>query len=273
MPGDPEPGKLVVRWDGSITVSGTMWVYADGRLLTWRLRHIPESVPDESFIGLTEQRLTPSGVEFLRSQVISTGLFDSDLVLAREGNAPYLGIQVRNGDRLVGVTWAWRGISGDAPVATPEQEAALGVLNALLTDPGSWPANAWEDQAAKAYVPSEYGICFRVFTRPEPTAPTEPIEASRIWSLLPEPAENLLRAGDPTGSLGSTSPNCSRVSTTDARAVARILEDAGIRRLRPETGAYWLRFLLGNQGDLGDEVWISFEPVLPHGESTWLGPG
>jgi hypothetical protein len=30
---------------------------------------------------------------------------------------------------------------------------------------------------------------------------------------------------------------------------------------------------LGDQGDVGDEVWISFAPVLPHGEVTWLGPG
>jgi hypothetical protein len=249
-----------------------MWVYADGRLILSRFHYLPEDASD-AFIGLVEQRLTPGGVEFLRSAIISTGLFGSDLALAREGKAPYLEIQVRNGDRLVRVTWAWRGITGDAPIATQEQESALRALNALLTDPASWPASAWLDQANNEYVPSEYSICFRVFTYPEPTEPIEPIEPARIWGLLPQPAQDLLRAGDPTQESGAMSPNCSRVTTDDARALARILDVPGILRARPERGAYWLRFLVFDPSAPGSTIWISFEPVLPHGEATWLGPG
>ncbi len=283
-PSDPTPGELVLQWDGSITESGTLWVYADGRMIWWRLSS-ERAVDGEAFIGLVQQRLSPQGVEFLLSRVISTGLFETDLVLAREGSAPYLQIQVKNGDQFVGVTWAWRGISGDAPVATSAQASELTALNALLTGPDSWPANWWEDQAKRAYVPSEYAICFRAFMQPGMRAPTEPIEAARIWGLLPDAAERLILAGEPAPAGGpDPNPNCPRVTTDDARAIAEIIQRSGVLPSQdpgvlggtsvpaPATG-YWLRFLLHPQGDLADLVWIDFYPVLPHGQPVWLGPG
>jgi hypothetical protein len=283
-PSDTEPGELVLQWDGSITASGMLWVYADGRMIWWRLAS-ERAVDGDAFIGLVEQRLSPQGVEFLLSTVISTGLFDSDLVLAREGSAPYLQIQVKNGDQFVGVTWAWRGISGDAPVATSAQASELTALDALLTDPDSWPASSWDDQTKRAYVPSEYAICFRAFMQPGRKAPTEPIEAARIWALLPDAAETLILAGDPApADAPDPNGNCPRVTTGDARAIAESTQSSGVLRSHdpgllggtsvraPSTG-YWLRFLLYPQGDPADEVWIDFAPVLPHRETTWLGPG
>jgi hypothetical protein len=253
-------------------------------MIWWRLSS-ERAVDGDAFIGLVEQRLSPQGVEFLLSTVISTGLFDSDLVLAREGSAPYLQIQVKNGDQFVGVTWAWRGISGDAPVATSAQASELTALNALLTDPDSWPASSWDDQTKRAYVPSEYAICFRAFMQPGGTEPTKPIEAARIWALLPDAAETLILAGDPApADAPDPNGNCPRVTTDDARAIAESLQSSGVLRSHdpgvlggtsvraPSTG-YWLRFLLYPQGDPADVVWIDFAPVLPHGEATWLGPG
>jgi hypothetical protein len=270
-PSDTTPGELVLQWDGSITASGSMWVYADGRMLWWRWP-APEERPDP-FIGLFERSLSSDGVEFLRSEVISTGLFEEDLVLAREGNAPYLVIRVRTGDQLVGVTWGWRGITGDAPLATREQEDALVALNGLLTSPETWPASSWEDEGPEAYTPATYAICFRSFELPGMTAPDQPIEARDVWAVLPQGAARRLLDGDPAPEGVVERPSCSRVSTSDARAIARLLDDAGIERATPRPGEFWLRYLLRDQGDLGDLVWINFEPVLPHGESTWLGPG
>jgi hypothetical protein len=267
VPSTPEHGDLVVRFEGGVVSPFTMlWVYADGRMIRHRFGDFPED-KGEVGIGLTEQRLTPEAVEFLRSAITSTGLFGKDLALAREGNAPFLEIEARNGDRLVRVTWAWRGnykIGSTASTATPDQARTLTALNALLNDPATWPAVTWDDPMIKAYVPSRYSICFRGIPNP--------IEPARIVGLLPEAAQRLLRAGDWTR---PDNGDCSRVTTEDARALAQILDDAGYRRnkLPGFEVRNWLRYVLEDADALRNQVWISFEPVLPHGETTWLGPG
>ena len=50
--------------------AGAWYLYADGRLI-WIVDYPPS--PDFSFV---EQRLTPEGVERVRSEFLSTGLFD-----------------------------------------------------------------------------------------------------------------------------------------------------------------------------------------------------
>ena len=264
-PSDPAPGELVLRFEDAFS-GKTMWLYADGRLIWSRFHYVPTNA-SASFIGLFEQRLTPDGVEFLRSRTIATGLFESDLALARVGYAPFLRIEVRNGDRFVGVTWAWRGITGDAPVATTEQASTLRDLNTLLTDQAAWPPTAWADQAMREYVPSEYSICVR-------GVPTQ-IEPAQGWDLLPERAQDLLRAVRQTQEEKGMPKNgaCSRMTTNDTRTLALILEDAGVRRAEPERGAFWLRYVLDDPRGSANEIWFSFEPVLPHGEAIWLGPG
>jgi hypothetical protein len=280
-PSSTEPGELVVRFEGTGDPWSTLWVYADGRLISSRYGYVLED-SNEAFIGLTEQRLSPSGVEYLRSEIIATSLFASDLALAREDGGPFLEIHVWNGDRLVRVTWAhrlnWK-VGQDAPIATAEQARALTKLSALLTDQGSWPTSAWEDETFRAYVPSLYSVCFGV--RAADAAPgiwLGPIEPEVSWAQLPESAQDLLRAGVPTQEDSNSSGmhnngGCSQVTTDDARALTRIFQNAGIHRNEPETGAFWLGYSLSDQSGSGNEVWIQFGPVLPHGEAIWLGPG
>lgn len=222
----------------------------------------PETLPDLS-VGLLEQRLTPEGVEFLRSNALSTGLFEHDLDLVREDDAPFLSIGVRDGDRLVRVTWAWHGALRDpnAAEATPGQATALESLRDLITDPASWPASVWEDQEIREYVPATYAICSRGIPRP--------VDPARVLALMPEGARNLLGSG-----FGLRGPrDCAKVTTEEARTLAGILDAAGIVRVDPPPTEFWLRYLLADPQDAGNEVWINFEPVLPHGGSTWLGPG
>lgn len=268
-PSIPERGELVVRLEGSTGGPWSrIWVFADGRLIWNRYGYHPDDA-SEAPTGLFEQRLTPDGVEFLRSKVISTGLFAQDLALAREGDAPFLEIQVRNGDRLVRATWAirlnWR-IGQRAPFATPEQASALEDLDALLTDPASWPSSAWQDREIKAYVPSRYWICSRGIP--------EPIERARARSLLPRAAQDLL--DDVVRTHVEAMPSdqdCYVVTTEDARALAGILDDAGVGRNEPRGGEVWLRYTLPNLDAPRSQVWISFEPVLPLDEGVFLGPG
>jgi hypothetical protein len=283
-PSDPAPGELVLQWESSLTVPGMMWIYADGRVISQRPLAVPEGVGEE-YSGLSESRLTPEGVEYLHSQVIATGLFGSDLILAREGNAPFLMISAQSGYQMVGVTWAWRGITDGAPVATPEQENALRRLDALLSNPESWPASVWEDETLVPFVPSSYSVCFGVsVSDAEPGTWVGKVDAALVWALLPEPAHDLLAAGVPTEEDSvHQDGGCRRMATDDARALALLLQEAGIHRV-VSSGTFWpqtyeVAFELSDQaipsdsGLTGDAVYIQFGPVLPHGRAVWWGPG
>jgi hypothetical protein len=273
------PAELVLWFEGNVTRPGTtLWVYDDGQLITSRFGRFPEE-PAGGFIGLTHQRLSADGLAFLRSQALSTGLFERDLFLAREGSAPFLQIEVRSGDDMVGVTWAWRGTTGDAPtatapVATDEQERALRDLNALFSDPASWQESVWEDQAMEAYVPSRYAVCLGV--KPPNAGAGEwagTMDPKPIWALLPESAQELLRAAEqvPGGDMHADA-GCSGLTTDDARALARILEEAGIHHEEEGDGLYWLAYWIEDPAT-GRTILMQFGPVLPDGTPTFLGPG
>src|SRR3989337_456765 len=111
-PSTPEHGQLVLYLEGNAGGLPTaLWVYADGRLIRGDVvGSLPEGAPTEGVTGFVEQHLTPAGVEFLQTQVISTGLFEDDLALLRgPGDPPFLTIRVRNGDRLAWLAWGGPG--------------------------------------------------------------------------------------------------------------------------------------------------------------------
>jgi hypothetical protein len=244
-PSTPENGELVVE------LNGRVWVYADGRVIS--------SLYDntlEPYSGLVEQHLTPEGVEFLRSNVLATGLFEHDLELAREEDTCCLSIRVRDGDRLVRVTWGSRRVYPQAPIATPEQATALQSLYELLTRPASWPASVWTDQQIRGYVPTSYSVCSRG------------VEPSRVLALLPEPARDLLGAEYLKMDGNKQSVDCSQMTTEVARALAGIL----IAELGHEGGPS-LGFSFEDPEVPGSHILIGFGPVLPHGTPWFTGPG
>ena len=149
-PSVPESGELVIQYRLDTITEGLErpdgargWVYADGRLIT--LRHksdLPEAANRWSS-GFLEQRLTPEGVELLRSEIVSTGLFDHHQAPGST-SSPHDVIQVRIGDRLVRV-------QADFPDRLDQQ----------LADPESWlPASAWANRQIRAYVASRYAITY-----------------------------------------------------------------------------------------------------------------
>ena len=231
-------------------LANQVWVYADGRVIS--------SVYDrtlEPYSGLVEQHLTPEGVEFLRSNVLSTGLFEHDLELASEDNPNCcLDIRVRDGDRLVSVRLGPRYALSDhqAPIATPEQETALQSLFELLTSPTSWPASVWTDQQIRAYVPTSYSFCSRW------------AEPTRVLALLPEPAGDLLGAGYLKADGDGPQPACSRMTTEEARALAGILA----AEFGYEGGP--LGFSFEDPEVPRSSILIAMNPVLPHGAWAWL---
>lgn len=257
IPSSPSEGELVVGavfgHSGGDPGRFDLNVYEDGRVIWQKL----------GATGLIEQRLTSEGVERIRSEVLSLGLFDGDLHLVG-GYLPYFGaIEVSDGDRLVQVSWGDIGPrTGPDTPATPEQADAIKELGARLEDLASWlPASDWEDQELRPYVASRYSVCYE--------ATRQGAGVDRVLSSLPPPVEAMLRPLDRThGEYGGDSGFgggpavdywCSAVTTEQARGLAGHLDAAGAT---------------SNGGDIFGVVYrtsdrepvqtlINFEPLLP----------
>ncbi len=275
-PSTPESGELVLRWLGrSETLAGRplvrVWVYADGRIIWSRFGRIPEGA-SELTSGYLEQRLTPAGVELLRSEVL--GLLEGSRTpletVPTDDPHRGFGVEVRDGDRLVRPRP--RPDQFEDTNATPEQLAALQKIDALLTNTAAvLPSSAWAVSKIRAYVPSHYAVCI---------AASPPKDASDLLALLPTRAADVLRdtprtriAGDVvearkgyTVVLGRSVTYCSRLATEDAREVAEPLSG-----FDPEPNFHnvILAYRLAEPTD-GRELptSISFEPYLPHGQYT-----
>jgi hypothetical protein len=265
-PSAPERGKLVLAFTFGHTGGDPgrfgLHVYADGRVIWQRLGDRIGGGNDFS-TGLIEQRLTPEGVDLVLAEVLSTGLFDRDRDLGLAPRIHYGGVEVRDGDRVVHLTWGDAGFEkGSDPMETtptPERVRALERLDVRLEDLSSWlPASAWEDPAFKAYVPSMYQVCYN--------GQDEPLERSRILDLLPAPAADVLRSLDTTqrgrfhGAFRPVPFWCSVVTTDQARGLVEILEDAAASVLDP--GGPVFSFYRPNL--IPVEVNIGFDPLLPH---------
>jgi hypothetical protein len=280
-PSAPESGELVIYYRLADVRGGWKWIYADGRLITasGAPQAVPASQPAGSDVrevanrwssGLLEQRLTPEGVELLRSEIVSTGLFEPPAGSRSSPHEIYNVIQVRIDDRLVRV-------QANFPKRLRER----------LADPASWlPASAWASRRIRAYVPSRYEIFYG--------AQPQTLERSRILPLLPATAEDLLRAKDAvprqghiTGSRGN-SPDfplvpvtryVSVLTTEEARAVTQAL-DASLER-SPDGGLGYSLEIPGTsvdppppeKGPVRNVVFIMFFPYLPHGEIVCLACG
>jgi hypothetical protein len=252
-PSAPESGKLVIQYrvdaEGLEHPAGRGWVYTDGRLITLREKSdLPEAANRWSS-GFLEQRLTPEGVDLLRSEIVSTGLFDHHQP-AGINSSPHNVIQVRIGDRFV------------RHQGFPER------LQERLADLESWlPASAWANRQIRAYVASRYAITYG--------GQFQTIERSRILALLPARAEDLLRDQDAVPLHGFNPPRyVSDLTTEEARALARALDDAGLKQPTPAAGLGYLFEIPGTsvdprppaKGPVRNAIFIGFEPYLPHGE-------
>jgi hypothetical protein len=261
-PSSPSVGELVLRFRFSPTggdpgrFSGHL--YADGRLI-WERLGDPSGEGDAT--GLIEQHLSSDGVRLLKSEVLRTGLFDDGTLHLLTGPPGlYSGeIEVRDGERLLGLTWGGGG-QHDTPKAmiVPEQARALEQLVGRLGDLASWlPASAWEDPRMRAFVPSRYSVCVEV---------EQEIGLDVILARFPQEAADLLRDrnwkhDEVVDSLGTTLDFwCSAVTTETARAIAQIVV-AGDAEVSGDV--FGAAYEVGRR-DHPTGVRLSFEPMLPH---------
>ena len=249
-PSTPESGVLeMYYWVHDVRGRTRNWVYADGRLIRRGVtRDNGTPLP-----GFREQHLTLAGVKLLRSEIVSAGGFGHaqpppGSESLHNANPPT--IHIRRGDRLVPLTWANN----------------LKRLEARLTDPDSWlPASAWKQREIKAaYVPSRFEVCAAVVVNDPPDLRLQQMSPARIVALLPDAAQNVLRGRD--WNARGAEPGCFAVTTNEARSLAKSLNGAGPAK----KGRLNYRF---NAPGPSRQVWIDFNPYLPHGETTCLQCG
>jgi hypothetical protein len=260
-PSTPITGEIVLNFGfGHTDGDGGRFhltMYEDGRLI-WQRLGDPSGEGEPT--GLIEQRLTSDGVELVRSEVLSTGLFDRDFDFE---NAPgllhYGQIEILDADRLVSISWGFGGPEG-LPTATPtrDQVDAIQLIDTRLEDLASWlPATAWKDAGLRPYVPSRFSICYETGTG---------IGLEGVLDKLPRPAQDLLRPLERTHEeFGRSGPAttveswCSTVTTQDARGLAGILDLAGWTALDHAT-----EIAYASDPDLSIGITIGFVPLLPH---------
>ena len=247
-PVDPAVGELVLHLRGDAEVA----IYADGRVI-WE---IGDGDP-----GYLQMRLTPEGVELLRSRAVSTGLFERDQGLTLDDDPGFM--EVRRGDRSVIIVWgedtsiveSWPSALlprqlATISAATAGQAREVIELEAFFRDPTAWglPRRMYAEPESSPFVPSRLLVTWDAGT-PD-------------WSTLPSPAREIV-----SGNLDTlTRDGCQVISTDQARTIARALAQAGI-----DTDYNIQRGMLSFSPD--DSFVHSF-PALPHEvacETRWPG--
>jgi hypothetical protein len=241
-PSTPRTGAEVVRFRSWPLGGGfpmELAIYADGRVI-WH--------PNQDDVGFFRLRLTPAGVDHIRSMIISTGLFNHDLDLIGNGELSRLTIQ-RDG-RSVFVQWGDESWFEQAPKATPSQSRVLADLERFLGDPSAWQLSGdlFADLQIRHFVPS--GFMFQ-YDIGEPDL-----------SRLPSPARDLLARHDPE------STECSFLTPEVARRIARALARAGFAPL--ENSPVYLDWNLPGSG--GGRSNPHLTPALPNDVECMFSP-
>jgi len=251
MPSTPETGELVFSFGGRVDSLGLdflrVWLYADGRLI-WKSnlegsgRENPAFGSNEPTTAVIEQRLSPLGVELLRSEVMAAAHIlgparvGQDLSKWDRPGVLWGGLAIGAGDQVLAATWS--------DPRLPER----------LADPGSWlPAGAWTDQRVGGFVPARYYMCLWQLDG-EPS-----LTRSELMELLPQRTKDVIDSRS-TPLADPVRADCAEtVSTEDARAIVETLQVAGVR---PEGDVDALRYSIPMRGIL------ELLPVLPDGDSV-----
>ncbi|HEX4864768.1 MAG TPA: hypothetical protein VFV02_11880 [Acidimicrobiales bacterium] len=205
--------------------SGGNWnIYANGLDVwqKWTRAGDPTVIPngaDPLHTTNVQQRLTPQGVQLLRSKILAigqpVGLFKHNLELVRKAYAKPQSVdwyQVRVGDRLVYLQVLPPGYSPTGKAATPAQIRAIASINTLVANAATrLPASVWADRTIRPSIPSHY--CLN-WDRADPDP-----------AKLPSPARELLAEA-----LATQKPGTQGIITTDqTRALLNAFVKVGVK--------------------------------------------
>ena len=164
-----EPAVDELLFSISPTLRSSWNVYVDGWMIWQEFDRSgdPIVVPPGARrvdTGFVEQRLTPRGIQLLRSKILSTGLFDHSRWLDSGRHHPRFMAGMREGDRWVSIeTVPFTDPSWDVHFTdeTPAQARALAQLKAMIGDlTDRLPATAWAGRRIRSFVPSRYFVVF-----------------------------------------------------------------------------------------------------------------
>ena len=246
----PTTGRLVV----GLRLGLTEWnVYAAGQIVwqRWTPSGDATVIPSGASrldTGFVQQRLTPRGVQLLRSKILATGLFEHNLRLIVGGYRDWVLARVRTGDRFVtvqGLPSADSSWKAQFTKATPNQLHALAWLGALVADPARWLSTSlWADRRIRAFVPARYVVAL---DRGYPDTSKLPAPASKVLSRF----EGLRRHA------------VQIVTTSRARELLRALAEAGIS---PSDNHAWnIGFALGRLRGQPRPSYLHLSPAVPGG--------
>jgi hypothetical protein len=174
----PSTGELVAAIN--VRHRGVFRLYADGRLIdVW---------------PAVEQRLTPEGVERVRSRFLSSGLFDSAQPVSEIDGLCPIRACVRDDDH-----WLEVQVDVGGPTFSRAGPEAVGLFDDLERLASWLPATEWADQRAKPYVSPRIGTCVGVFVDGGPA----PFDRSVLLSRLPERAAGVLSAHERSADMES----------------------------------------------------------------------
>jgi hypothetical protein len=261
-PSAPATGELVASVGnyfgggsgGAIAPYGAYYLYADGRLLS-------ASPPDAETLmpgrlgqgsGFVEQRLTPQGIERVRSEFLTAGPFNAN---QPTGNILDCieGICVRGNDgRLLTAP-------GSGATHLPKSRL-VGYLNTL-------PETDWADRRLSTYIPTRLAVCLQTFADVPDREVWVPLDLSIVVSTLPARAAELFASHESFG----TDPACFEMTLDEARTLASELSG-------PAAGGsheYW-GILIRNRrlaaikplGANGIVAYVRFNALLPHRDSA-----
>jgi hypothetical protein len=238
-PSEPAVGEPVLNLQ-AFEGPGELAIYADGQVI-WPI--------EDGDPGYLQIRLTPEGVEALRSRAVSTGFFEQNQGLTLGPEHDPGSMEVRHGDRSVILVWGDRSAVRSwakqvdlerISAASAEVENEVIELVMFFRDPTAWrlPRRMYVQPEASPFVPSRLVV---VYDLGEPD-----------WSTLPSPAREVVSANLQT----LISDGCQVISTDQAREMARALTQAGIH------GGYDRQ--RGLFGFDGAGSFVHSSPALPH---------
>jgi hypothetical protein len=248
-PSTPETGQLLAN------LAVPIWVYEDGRVISARW------TTGFDWTGFLEQRLSPSGVELVRAEILANGPVG-------ECGGTMGWYAYGDGERVVcerpGESTYVLNPGGDTHVSPAPDGSGYFRLWELPYGAPSWlPASAWLDPEPKPFVPSEYQLQIAVVDDAGQVA-ASPIDVPAMLDSLPSEATELLSSATPCPALlGGANSACFVLSTEDARQVAATLAiDA----------AGWDDFYAQAANRFGI-YGFGFVPYLPHGSPVWCCGG
>jgi hypothetical protein len=275
-PSTPESGELVAAIAfGAFRSDGPGWsgvsinVYADGRLIWLPVSGVPRSGYMRGDIA--EMRLTAQGVERIRQEFLSIGVFGPGQQPGEAGIWWSCGclIRVREGGLL---TTDLPSPSNKERQIDPQLDRRVDRLVEFVTHlDTALPESAFVDREVKPYAPSRYEVCTYGEDAASNAVPLPKVSAA-VPRRLPTALVQILTRGRPTArsvrNSGQTEV-CGELSMADARALVEGLRDA---EMLNSSWAPRLRFVSYAGDEEPTVIAIEVAPLLPDGEPALMAP-